>query len=323
MYVDVYKYMILVTPVVKYACNTYIYIYSWYQKLCWESTVSKMKLESSRWAIVVFWCFWQVLTLYVSRKKILMDADRFTTTSSTTSREHATCDSMIGTVWLCSNIMIRHACMQNVLKLDHTASYCVYMGKSNHKTDVMYPYIVADMLKKNTFFFSKAYFVDVFAKVYTDVRPLSCPVTSRTKKLTFSATPHWVSHNHWLKFVPPAIDRMSVCLWFCHGHCDEGAMQVQRKIWTIQQHETKTINIIEPPQIFTPIKQWNIHELHQLSSLQNFPWWRCVRLDLCKPCLRGWARHAIIFWKTCITNTRIHGITNTSTSILIAIESVM
>ena len=111
-----------------------------------------MKLESFRWAIVDFF---QVLTLYVSRKKILMDADRFTTTSSTTSREHATCDSMIGTVCLRSNIMIRHACMQNVLKLDHTASYCVYMGKNNHKTDVMYPYIGADMLKKNTLALAK------------------------------------------------------------------------------------------------------------------------------------------------------------------------
>ena len=172
-----------------YACNTY----SWYQKLCWESTVSRMKLESFGWAIVVFWCFWQVLTLYVSRKKILMDADRFTTTSSTTSREHATCDSMIGTVCLRSNIMIRHACMQNVLKLDHTASYCVYMGKNNHKTDGQkqsqnwcnVSIHRSWHVEEEHLSFSKAYYVHVFAKVYTDVRPLSCPVTSRTKKHLF------------------------------------------------------------------------------------------------------------------------------------------
>lgn len=58
------------------------------------------------------------------------------------------------------------------------------MGKHNHKTDVMYPYIAADMLKKNTLALAKhtMYIVHVFVKVYTDVRPLSCPVTSRTKK---------------------------------------------------------------------------------------------------------------------------------------------
>lgn len=146
-------------------------------------------------------------------------------------------------------------------------------------------------VEEEHFSFSKAYYVHVFARVYTDVRPLSCPVTSRTNKTPF-LQPHTelATITGWNLY----LQQSTVCLFAC-GFAMVIAMKAPCKskgrFERYNNMKQRRSNIIEPPQIFTPIKQSNIHELHQLSSLQNFPWWRCVRLDLCKPCLRGWENH--------------------------------